>query len=73
MSHAAKGIRSQTTCLHGWLKSDEFCYRATAEREVSEGYRECGSRSMADNAKFILVAMRSGDTPVPIPNTKVKT
>ena len=37
------------------------------------GRRKAGSRSLKDNIKRFLVAMRFGDTPVPIPNTKVKT
>ena len=40
------------------------------ERSGFEGGQ--GSTSERDNGKY-LVAMRPGDTPVPIPNTMVKT
>ena len=48
----------------------------TAERELSEGQRESAVRRMdgvLESNRKILVAMRPGETPVPIPNTKVKT
>ena len=49
--------------------------RPEAEGERKEGKRdpEAGKRKGRRHERKIPVAMRSGETPVPIPNTMVKT
>ena len=43
----------------------EMCFTVELSKEASEGAER--------DSKRIPVAMRSGETPVPIPNTMVKT
>ena len=60
----------QEMCMHKRMRSDKGRHKADGRaRGDAEHYREQGVCSMAeDNGKY-LVAMRLGDTPVPIPNT----
>ena len=44
-----------------------------AEYEWQTGLRENGAIRLLNNYIILLVAMRTGGTPVPIPNTTVKT
>ena len=54
-----------------WMALDSWMHRATGSTEtLVEGVR----RADADwITRIFLVAMRLGETPVPIPNTMVKT
>ena len=54
-----------------WMALDSWMHRATESTEtLVEGVRRADAK--LDNSN-LLVAMRLGDTPVPIPNTMVKT
>ena len=59
----------------GSRKSPEAdgCIRALTLARRSEAYSSEERRARAKSNRIYLVAMRLGDTPVPIPNTMVKT
>ena len=73
MRRMKAGVRS-CACTGGWRVTRSGIGR-TAEREIVRSTVESeGGRCMAnEQLKKIPVAMRLGDTPVLIPNTKVKT
>ena len=56
---------------HAEAKTDWASDSTEMKRSGIEGARE--QAGSADDSRKLLVAMRLGETPVPIPNTMVKT
>ena len=54
-------------------RTDGELHKKPAVMKQMRSVYECEARHEAEDKSKFLVAMRLGDTPVPIPNTMVKT
>ena len=76
-SHASGCVKSRTdACIRDCESTQNDIRRATEHevmRSITEGEGKASSMTTKKHHKKFLVAMRLWDTPVLIPNTKVKT
>ena len=67
-----KGTRRRLVCSRGRIRRD-VCEGLNLLRRSGADSKECsGPCASEKKTQIFLAVMRPGDTPVPIPNTKVK-